>query len=144
MARLWVVSLGFGIILIMLFLLGIIFTITVFGEWPWTELTVTMMLTALPCFLLTLGLGYTLGFIHWRLIYAVMAIVLLAGFFPINNIFDFFGSGYYANKPLALPAGSDGEPPFTFTLGFLAMRCLYFLAGMVILAASIHRVKGSC
>ena len=135
-ARLWVVSLGFGIIIIMLFLLGVIFTTAVFGEWPWFELAVTMMFTAIPCFLFTLGFGYALGHIHWRLIYALMAIVLLAGFFPMNNILDFFGSGYFANKPLTLPAGLDGEPPFTYALGFLAMRCLYFLTGAVILAAS--------
>ena len=140
-SRLWVISLGFGIIIVLLFLLGIIFTTAVFGEWPWFELAVTMMFTAIPCFLFTLGFGYALGHIHWRLIYALMFIVLLAGFFPINNFFDFFGNGYYVNKPLVLPAGPDGEPPFTLTLDFLTIRCIYFLAGVVILAARIHRVK---
>ena len=137
-ARLAAVSFGFVIIVLTLFLLAAVFTMVVFNELPLTELFLTMLLTAFPCYLVILGIGSLLGKIHSGLLYSIMIIIILVGFFPLNNIYDFFGGGYFLNEPLKLPAGADGEPPFTLSLNFIFMRIIYFITGVAVLIFYIH------
>jgi ABC-2 type transport system permease protein len=139
--RMAAVALCFGVMAFLLGAFPVTFFALIFGRSVLAALAVTAVLTVLPCFIFTVGLGYGLARIHWKLLYAAMVVVLLVGLGPLANALDFFGGGYYTSMPLALPVGADGEPAFTPGAAFMSARGLYLAAGAALLGSSLKRVK---
>ena len=138
-ARVTAVTFCFALIIFILFITVFLFIHFIFNEKPLYEITVTLLLTVLPCYSAVLGFGWFLARIRPFFLYALIIIVLVAGFFPVNNVFDFFAGGYFNNEPLNLPAGADGEPPFTLSLNFIYIRIIYFITGAAVLFLSVIR-----
>ncbi len=134
------VALGFTIICAVLIGLSFYFYATYFGFWKFASFILPAILTLPPCLVLTLGLGHLVGYFHSGLLYALMLISMVMGYLRLG-VFDFFGKGYYAYAPYELAPGSDGEPAFTLSAGFLTVRILYLLIGLIFFAVSIHRAK---
>jgi len=99
------------------------------------------LLLILPCFVFSVGLGQLLGRLHQGLIFVFMLIVFVIGTCSIQNVFDFFGSGYFSFYPLTLPINIDGEPDFAVDIVFGIIRLLYFLLGMVFFCIAIQLIK---
>jgi hypothetical protein len=54
-----------------------------------------------------------------------------------------FGGRFYASFPLSLPIGTDGEPAFVLSTAFLAVRTIYLVVGVALVAASVRNLPKS-
>jgi hypothetical protein len=139
MVRLAVIATGFFVIMLFAAAIPIIFFIVFFGRMNITATLAAAVLTVVPSFVFVLSIGYFTGRINHITLYALIIAVLFAGFMPVANAAHIFGGTYFANAPLALPAGASGEPGFLPSTNFLLMRGAYFTVGIGIFIISIRR-----
>ena len=97
-----------------------------------------ILLVALPCLLLTLGLGSLAGRVHQGAVYALALLMLALGFAAAGGTFDFFGHAFYSQYPVTLPVGADGEPPFAPGAAFCLARAVYAALGLGLYALSMR------
>lgn len=140
--RVGAITVCFAIICAVTFGMAVWFYISVFGHFATSILP--SVLVILPCYAVTLGFGLNAGRIHPAALYALMILLFVAGSLNLGS-FDFFGGGYFANYPLTLPVGANGEPPFEVGSMFIAARLLYAAAGGILLITGIRakrRIRG--
>lgn len=126
---------GFLIIYLVAGTLALLFYIRLFRFYDFSAFILPSMLLLLPCFIFFTGLGQLLGSLHRGLIYTLMLLVF--ALYPLANVFDIFGAGYFSVLPLTLPAGTDGEPAFTVSAAFAATRLLYLVLGIACIYLAI-------
>ena len=141
LARITSVTIGLSLIILILYVLAALFTAVLFNKLPLYDLAFTMLLTAVPCYLITLGIGYIFKSFHSVFLYVLMIFILLIGFFPVNNYLDFFCGGYFSSEPILLPKAADGEPEFSLSFNFIVTRIIYFTIGLFVLLLSARKSK---
>ena len=138
--RLAVVTLGFFFLCALVIDISIIFYAIFFDYWNFTVFIFPVIITILPCFVFFLGLGNLLGHIHPGFLYILMLLSLAMNFIPLPGALHYaglFGGRFYASFPLSLPIGTDGEPAFALSTAFLAVRAIYLVVGVVLVAVSV-------
>lgn len=90
------------------------------------------MITLVPAMIFTLGLGMAAGRLRPSLVYVLMLVVLLLGYFPLPYAVDLFGSNFFQGFPLKIPMGADMEPAFTVPAGVWIGKISYMLIGIVL------------
>ena len=139
--RLAVVTLGFFFLCTLVIGISIIFYAVFFDYWNYTVFVLPAIITILPCFVFFLGLGNLLGRIHPGFLYILMILSLAMNFIPLPEALHYtglFGGRYYASFPLSLPIGTDGEPAFTLSAAFLAVRAIYLAVGVALVVVSVR------
>jgi len=138
--RLAVVTLGFFFLCALVIGISKIFYAVFFDYWNYTVFIIPAIYTILPCFVFFLGLGNLLGRIHPGFLYILMLLSLAMNFIPLPEALHYaglFGGRFYASFPLLLPIGTDGEPAFTLSAAFLAVRAIYLVVGVAFVAVSV-------
>ena len=146
LVRLTVIALGFFFLCALVIGMSIIFYATFFHFWNYSVFILPAIITILPCFVFALGAGNLLGRIHRGFLYGLMLVSLATNFIPLPETLNFtgiFGSGFYANFPMSLPLAADGDPAYTLSAAFLAVRAFYLVIGVVLLAVSVCRTRSS-
>lgn len=110
-------------------LLGAVFYAAFFEYYGFGSFILPALLEIIPCFALAVGIGHLAGRIHQGLVYALLPIVFIMGFFGASGAFDLFGGGFFSAYPLTLPVNSDGEPDFTFNALWIIARVVYLALG---------------
>jgi ABC-2 type transport system permease protein len=142
--RLAIVALGFFFLCVLVIGISICFYAVFFQYWNYSAFILPAIITILPCFVFFLGVGNLLGRIHPGFLYVLMLVSLAMIFIPMPGALHFsgfFGSSFYASFPLALPVGTDGEPAFSLSTVFLAVRAIYLVMGVVLLVVSMYRIQ---
>lgn len=101
------------------------FHITDFGG-----LLAPMLCTLIPAFLFIMGLGSLAGRIHSALVFVLMPVVLLAGFLPIADSLDLYGSSLYMKYPLTLGVL---DPSFCLPPAAILWKLIYSVSGIAML-----------
>lgn len=128
---------SFLVICIVNGLLGAVFYAAFFGYYGFGAFIFPALLEIIPCFVFSAGIGHLAGRIHQGLVYVLLPIVFIAGFFGASGAFDPFGSGFFSAYPLTLPLNSDGEPDFVMDLVWLIARFVYLALGAGLLLINI-------
>lgn len=132
-----VLTVCFAVLCILITGISTIFYIRFFQLSEFADFILPSLLLILPCFVFSVGLGQLLGRFHQVLIFVLVLIVFAVGFCGIQNVFDFFGSGYFSSYPLTLPVNADGEPDFAVDILFGIIRLLYFFIGIAFFSITI-------
>ncbi len=90
------------------------------------------LITLVPAMMFTMGLGMAAGRLRPSLVYALMLVVLLLGYFPLPYAVDLFGKNFFQGFPLTMPAGGDMEPAFTVPAAVWLGKSAYLLAGILL------------
>jgi len=135
------VTFGFFALSFLVVGMSFYFYVVYFDYWNFTAFIIPVIVTVIPCFVFIMGLGNCVGRIHPGFLYSLMLVTFAMNFVHLPGEFSLFGGGYYANAPLSLPTGMDGEPAFMLSAAFLVTRALYLVIGVVLLALSIRPKK---
>ena len=117
--------------------LALFFYIRFFGFCQFLDFLLPAILLLPSCFIFAVGIGLLAGRVHQSLLYLVMLIFFALGFSGVGGDFDYFGTGYFVNKPLSLPVDAFGEPAFHVSMAFGIARLLYFVAGIALFMISV-------
>lgn len=117
--------------------LALFFYIRFFGVYQFLDFLLPAILVLPSCFIFAVGIGLLAGRIHQVLLYLVMFIFFALGVSSVSGDFDYFGTGYFVNKPLSLPVDAFGEPAFYVSMAFGFTRLLYFVAGLAFFMISV-------
>ena len=99
----------------------------------------TGLLPVLSLTVLALSLGGLLGRFSGKLIYLLAVILFIIGMLHIQKPYDLFCGGFFAQYPLTLPAGADGEPPFRILPVWIFTRLLFLAAGAAVTVWNVCR-----
>ncbi len=141
MIRTAVMGSCFAIICIMLAIIAMIFYIRFFGFGGFGSFILPAFFIILPCFVFSVGIGQLFGRFHQSLIYFLMLIVFVAGFYGVQNTFDFFCAGYFSAYPLTLPVSNNGEPEFAIDIKFGVSRLIYLASGFICITFNAMLLK---
>lgn len=116
-----------------------LFYAAVFRFYHFGTFVIPIVITVLPAFLFTLGLGLLAGSISSRLLSIMIPLLILIPLLPLPAFADLYGARLFAAYPLTLPVGTDGEPEFLLPVSFLVGKLFYSIAGITTAALGLKR-----
>lgn len=130
-------AVGFCVVTALSVVISLVFYASVFGYTGFGAFVTPLLMTVIPAMLLIFGLGILLGKVHVGLVYGLMLLMLVAGFIPLPPALDILGGRFFAQTPLTLPVGADGEPAFVVPTAVALVRVLAALVGAGLVAWGI-------
>ena len=101
-------------------------------DWhSWEELILPALVTLLPSLVFALGSGWLLGQVSPKLVYVWMTLPFLCMALPLPEPLGILNGSFFATWPLTL---GTLDPAFSMPVSVIAVQCLLFLAGGVLLA----------
>jgi hypothetical protein len=124
-------------------LLSFVYYAYYFNFYAYAEFVLPLLLFLLPSQVFVLGLALAAGRINSRLLYSLLPLVLLLGFFnPRFPVWvDLFGNNFLS-WPLRWYLGVlEGPIPYTLPVDFLYSKLIFLFMGVVLLALACSRSK---